>query len=85
MLHAGVRSKVCMCDEIQIVFAKQAFSRFEAATLLTEATPCLQPLCYRTEAASGRAVRLRFSAGGALDAHGTTPQPFAEHRPSDGE
>ena len=59
--------------------------RFEAATLLTETTPCLQPLSHGMVAPFGRAMRLWFSAGGALRAQETSLEPFAGHRPSDGE
>jgi len=60
-------------------------TRSGVATLLTETTPCRQPLSHGTEAACGRAMRLRFSAGGALRAQETSPGLFVEHRPSDGE
>ena len=85
MLHAGVRSNVSFCNEIETLLAKQAVSRSGAATLLTEATPCFQPLSHGMEAASGRAMRLRFSMGGALRAQETSLEPFADHRPFDGE
>ena len=59
--------------------------RSQAATLLTETTPCLQLLSYRTQAPSGRAVRLRFSTVGALDGHAACLEPLGDHPPSDGE
>ena len=56
-------------DFLFSVFEKRGFARFQAATLLTEAMACLQPLSHGMSAAFGRAMRLWFSAGGALDAH----------------
>ena len=81
----GGEVNVSFCNEIETLFAKQGFSRSGAATLLSEATPCLQSLSHGMEAASGRAMRLRFSAGGALRAQETSLEPFAGHPPSDGE
>ena len=76
MLHAGVARSVLICNVSKTKLPESRFSRSSSSTLLAEATPCLRSLSYRTQAPSGRAVRLWFSAGGALDGHGTRAQPL---------
>ena len=57
----------------------------EPAMLLTEATPWLQPRCYRMATAPDHAVTLRFKAGRALDDQETRLRLFGDGRPSNAD